>query len=84
LGSLILYTGDGDKASLFSNSHVIDNADSQVNPANSGTSKEQSDDDGDFEETADPANAKKMRRYSELFHGTSFINKQNITRRIGG
>jgi hypothetical protein len=84
LGSLILYTDDGDKASLFSNSRVIDNADSQGNPANSGTSKEQSYDDGDFEETAGPANAKKMRRYSKLFHGTSYINKQNITRRIGG
>ncbi|KAK3140162.1 hypothetical protein QOZ80_5AG0396910 [Eleusine coracana subsp. coracana] len=56
------FDGDGDKASLFTNSHVIDNADSQGKPANTDTSKEQSDDDGDFEETTDPANAKKMRR----------------------
>ncbi|XP_062202588.1 light-inducible protein CPRF2-like isoform X1 [Phragmites australis] len=56
------FDGDGDGASLITNSNVIDNADFQGKPANSGTSREQSDDDGNLEENSDPANAKKMRR----------------------
>ncbi|KAF8733391.1 hypothetical protein HU200_014999 [Digitaria exilis] len=39
-----------------------DHDDFRAKPANSGTSKEQSDDDGDLEENTVPANTKKMRR----------------------
>nr|CAB3466420.1 unnamed protein product [Digitaria exilis] len=39
-----------------------DHDDFRGKPANSGTSKEQSDDDGDLEENTVPANTKKMRR----------------------
>ncbi|TVT96934.1 hypothetical protein EJB05_57855 [Eragrostis curvula] len=56
------FDGDGDRGSIFINSHVIDNANCQGKPANSDTSKEQSDDDGDLEESTDPINAKKKRR----------------------
>ena len=59
--SLILHTGDIDGAGLVTNSNVIED-DFQGKPANSGISKELSDDDGDLEENTDPANAKKMRR----------------------
>ena len=60
--SLIPHTDDGDGATLVINSNIIDHEDFRGNPANSGTSKEQSDDDGDLEENTDPANTKKMRR----------------------
>jgi predicted RNase H-like nuclease (RuvC/YqgF family) len=49
-------------STLVTNSNIIDHEDFRGNPANSGTSKEQSDDDGDLEENTDPANTKKMRR----------------------
>jgi len=58
--SLILHTGDIDGAGLVTNSNVIEDDDFQGKPANS-TSKELSDDDGDLEETTDPANANKMK-----------------------
>ncbi|CAD6267111.1 unnamed protein product [Miscanthus lutarioriparius] len=54
--------GDIDGAGLVTNSNVIEDDDFQGKPANSGISKELSDDDGDLEETTDPANANKMRR----------------------
>jgi len=60
--SLIPHTDDGDGATLVINSNIIDHEDFRGNPANNGTSKEQSDDDGDLEENTDPANTKKMRR----------------------
>jgi len=60
--SLILHIGDIDGAGLVTNSNVIEDDDFQGKLANSGTSKELSDDDGDLEETTDPANANKMRR----------------------
>ena len=60
--SLILHIGDIDGAGLVTNSNVIEDDDFQGKPANSGISKELSDDDGDLEETTDPANANKMRR----------------------
>ncbi|PUZ67809.1 hypothetical protein GQ55_3G463800 [Panicum hallii var. hallii] len=60
--SLIPHADDGDGATLVTNSNIIDHEDFRGNPANSGTSKEQSDDDGDLEENTDPANTKKMRR----------------------
>uniref|UniRef100_A0A0D9Y169 BZIP domain-containing protein n=1 Tax=Leersia perrieri TaxID=77586 RepID=A0A0D9Y169_9ORYZ len=44
------------------NSNGIHNDDDQGKPANSGTSKELSEDDGDLEENIDPANAKRTRR----------------------
>ncbi|KAL6847073.1 hypothetical protein ACP4OV_022926 [Aristida adscensionis] len=53
---------DGDGASLVANSNVTDNTDFQGKPANSGTSKELSEDDGDLDENTNPANAKRMRR----------------------
>ncbi|XP_034585526.1 light-inducible protein CPRF2 isoform X1 [Setaria viridis] len=53
---------DGDGADLVTNSNIIDYDDFRGKPANSGTSKEQSDDDGDLEENTDPTNTKKMRR----------------------
>ncbi|XP_066358665.1 light-inducible protein CPRF2-like isoform X4 [Miscanthus floridulus] len=56
------FDGDIDGAGLVTNSNVIEDDDFQGKPANSGTSKELSDDDGDLEETTDPANANKMRR----------------------
>jgi len=49
-----------DGAGLVTNSNVIEDDDFQGKPANS-TSKELSDDDGDLEETTDPANANKMK-----------------------
>jgi len=60
--SLFRYTDAGDGGTLVTNSNIIDHEDFRGNPANSGTSKEQSDDDGDLEENTDPANTKKMRR----------------------
>ncbi|RLM98598.1 light-inducible protein CPRF2-like isoform X2 [Panicum miliaceum] len=60
-GNLLTYD-DGDGATLVTNSNIIDHEDFRGNPANSGTSKEQSDDDGNLEENTDPANTKKMRR----------------------
>ncbi|CAL4905341.1 unnamed protein product [Urochloa decumbens] len=56
------FDDDGDGADLVTNSNIIDQDDFQGKPANSGTSKEQSDDDGDLEENTDHANTKKMRR----------------------
>jgi len=56
------FDDDGDGATLVINSNIIDHEDFRGNPANNGTSKEQSDDDGDLEENTDPANTKKMRR----------------------
>ncbi|CAN6338859.1 unnamed protein product [Urochloa humidicola] len=56
------FDDDGDGADLVTNSNIIDQDDFRGKPANSGTSKEQSDDDGDLEENTDPANTKKMRR----------------------
>ncbi|PAN21796.1 hypothetical protein PAHAL_3G488800 [Panicum hallii] len=56
------FDDDGDGATIVTNSNIIDHEDFRGNPANSGTSKEQSDDDGDLEENTDPANTKKMRR----------------------
>ena len=58
--SLILHIGDIDGAGLVTNSNVIEDDDFQGKPANS-TSKKLSDDDGDLEETTDPANANKMK-----------------------
>ncbi|XP_066356105.1 light-inducible protein CPRF2-like isoform X2 [Miscanthus floridulus] len=55
------FDGDIDGAGVVTNSNVIED-DFQGKPANSGISKELSDDDGDLEENTDPANAKKMRR----------------------
>ena len=60
--SLILHIGDIDGAGLVTNSNVIEDDDFQGKPANSGISKELSDDDGDLEENTDPANTKKMKR----------------------
>ncbi|KAK8458541.1 hypothetical protein SEVIR_3G396500v4 [Setaria viridis] len=56
------FDDDGDGADLVTNSNIIDYDDFRGKPANSGTSKEQSDDDGDLEENTDPTNTKKMRR----------------------
>ncbi|CAL4891166.1 unnamed protein product [Urochloa decumbens] len=56
------FDDDGDGADLVTNSNIIDQDDFLGKPANSGTSKEQSDDDGDLEENTDHANTKKMRR----------------------
>ncbi|CAL4898013.1 unnamed protein product [Urochloa decumbens] len=56
------FDDDGDGADLVTNSNIIDQDDFRGKPANSGTSKEQSDDDGDLEENTDHANTKKMRR----------------------
>lgn len=60
LVSLLLYIGDG--PIRVTNSNAIDDTVVQGKPANSGTSKEQSDDDGDLEENTDPTNTKRMRR----------------------
>ncbi|CAL5092548.1 unnamed protein product [Urochloa decumbens] len=56
------FDDDGDGVDLVTNSNIIDQDDFLGKPANSGTSKEQSDDDGDLEENTDHANTKKMRR----------------------
>jgi hypothetical protein len=40
----------------------------QGKPANSCTSKEHSDDEGDLEENTDPASAKRVKRYCRIFH----------------
>ncbi|KAG8049183.1 hypothetical protein GUJ93_ZPchr0009g666 [Zizania palustris] len=60
LGCQASFNGYG--PTRITNSGVIYDDDDQCKPDNSGTSKEHSDDDGDIEENADPANAKRMRR----------------------
>lgn len=62
LVSLSIHIDNGDGADLVTNSNIIDHDDFRGKPANSGTSKEQSDDDGDLEENTVPTNTKKMRR----------------------
>ncbi|BAT17962.1 light-inducible protein CPRF2 isoform X2 [Oryza sativa Japonica Group] len=53
---------NGYGSTRVTNSNAIHEDDDQGKPANSGTSKEQSDDDGDLEEDTDPVNAKRTRR----------------------
>ncbi|KAF8692200.1 hypothetical protein HU200_039803 [Digitaria exilis] len=56
------FDGIYDLSQLHTSTGDGDHDDFRGKPANSGTSKEQSDDDGDLEENTVPANTKKMRR----------------------
>ncbi|XP_006664716.1 light-inducible protein CPRF2-like [Oryza brachyantha] len=53
---------NGYGSTIATNSNAIHDNDDQGKPANSATSKEHSDDDGDLEENTNPANAKRTKR----------------------
>ncbi|KAF0889335.1 hypothetical protein E2562_023638 [Oryza meyeriana var. granulata] len=54
---------NGSGSTGVTNSNAIHDDDDKSKTANSGTSKEHSDDDGDLEENTDPANAKRTRSF---------------------